>query len=179
MRRLFIYTTALLLALTATWRLLRKRRTPLNSRGAMKRISAANGATVKAIKSGRLPTPRPRWPLVKQALMDAENFWVMNKKDDAVKMSKEAIAKVSAVEAALSAATPNQEAAFAAVKEVGAMHGLPHGLPRPERGQDLFAQAGNYLNSQIPTPRRFSRAPLATSKSFRRSRFLVTGQPQA
>ncbi len=51
--------------------------------------------------------------------MDAENFWVMNKKDDAVKMSKEAIAKVTALETVLSAATVDQQAAFAAAKEVG------------------------------------------------------------
>ena len=86
----------------------------------MKRISAANAATVKAIKSGSFADANASVAQVKQALMDAENFWVMNKKDDAVKMSKEAIAKVTAVEAAVSAATPNQEAAFAAVKEVGA-----------------------------------------------------------
>ena len=74
----------------------------------MKRISAANGATVKAIKSGEFADAKTSVAAVKQALMDAENFWVVNKKDDAVKMSKEAIAKVSAVEAAISAQTPDQ-----------------------------------------------------------------------
>ena len=40
--------------------------------------------------------------------MDAENFWVMHKKDDAIAFSKDAIAKVTAVEAAVSAPTPDQ-----------------------------------------------------------------------
>ena len=57
---------------------------------------------------------------VKQALTDAENFWVVNKKDDAVKMSKDAIARVTAVEGAPSAAAPDQQAVMAAFKQVGA-----------------------------------------------------------
>ena len=120
MRRLFTYATALLLALTGTVAVAQKATNPAELEGAMKRISAANGATVKAIKSGAFADAKTSVAQVKQALMDAENFWVMNKKDDAVKLSKDAIAKVSAVEAAVSAATPDQEAAFAAFKEVGA-----------------------------------------------------------
>jgi len=120
MRRLFTCTTALLFALTGSIALAQKATNPAELEGAMKRISAANAATVKAIKSGAYDDAQKSVADVKQALMDAENFWVVNKKDDAVKMSKEAIAKVTAVEQAVSAATPNQEAAFAAVKEVGA-----------------------------------------------------------
>jgi len=120
MRRLFTCTTALLFALTGSIALAQKATNPAELEGAMKRISAANAATVKAIKSGAYDDAKKSVADVKQALMDAENFWVVNKKDDAVKMSKEAIAKVTAVEQAVSAATPNQEAAFAAVKEVGA-----------------------------------------------------------
>ena len=119
MRRLFTCTTALLLALTGSIAIAQKATSPAELEGAMKRISAANAATVKAIKSGAFDDAKKSVADVKQALMDAENFWVMNKKDDAVKMSKEAIAKVTAVEQAVSAATPNQEAVFAAVKEVG------------------------------------------------------------
>ncbi len=120
MRRLFIYTTALLLALTGTVAVAQKATNPAELEAAMKRISAANAATAKAIKSGSFDDAKKSVADVKQALMDAENFWVVAKKDDAVKMSKDAIAKVSAVEAAVSAATPSQEAALAAAKEVGA-----------------------------------------------------------
>src|SRR5215510_5834337 len=52
MRRLFTYTTALLLALTGTVAVAQKATNPAALESAMKRISAANGATVKAIKSG-------------------------------------------------------------------------------------------------------------------------------
>src|SRR4029453_7971003 len=117
MRRLLSYTTALLLALTGTGAVAQKATDPAELEGAMKRISAANAATVKAIKSGSFADAKTSVAQVKQALMDAENFWATNKKDDAIKMSKEAVAKVTAVEDAVSAATPNPEAAFAAFKE--------------------------------------------------------------
>ena len=120
MRRLFTCSTALLFALTGAVAVAQKATNPAELEGAMKRISAANAATVKAIKSGAFDEAKTSVAQVKQALMDAENFWAMNKKDDAVKMTKEALAKVTAVEQAVSAAPPNQEAVFAALKEVGA-----------------------------------------------------------
>ena len=119
MRRLFTCTTALLLALSGTVAIAQKATNPAELEAAMKRISAANAATGKAIKSGAFDEAKTSVAQVKQALMDAENFWVMNKKDDAVKMSKDAIAKVTALEEAVSASAPTPEAALAAAKEVG------------------------------------------------------------
>jgi cytochrome c556 len=119
MRRLLTYSTALLVALAGTVAVAQKATNPAELEGAMKRISAANGAVAKAIKSGAFEDAKTQVAAVKQALTDAENFWVVAKKDDAIKMSKDAMAKVSAVEAAVSAATPDAQAALAAFKEVG------------------------------------------------------------
>jgi cytochrome c556 len=119
MRRLLLYSTALLVALAGTVAVAQKATTPAELEGAMKRISAANGAVAKAIKSGAFADAKTQVAAVKQALMDAENFWVVAKKDDAIKMSKDAMAKVTAVETAVSAATPDPQAALAAFKEVG------------------------------------------------------------
>jgi cytochrome c556 len=120
MRRLLTYSTALLVALAGTVAVAQKATTPAELEGAMKRISAANGAVAKAIKSGAFADATTQVAAVKQALTDAENFWVVAKKDDAIKMSKDAMAKVTAVETAVSAATPDPQAALAAFKEVGA-----------------------------------------------------------
>ena len=57
--------------------------------------------------------------IVKQSLADTESFWAANKKDDAVKMVKDWIAKVTAVEEAVSGPTPDQQAVLAAFKQVG------------------------------------------------------------
>jgi cytochrome c556 len=49
-----------------------------------------------------------------------ESFWTANKKDDAVTMLKDSIAKVTAVEQALNAPMPDQQAVLGAFKQVGA-----------------------------------------------------------
>jgi cytochrome c556 len=55
--------------------------------------------------------------IVKQSLADTESFWAAN--NDAVKMMKDSIAKVTAVEEAVSGRTPDQQAVLAAFKQVG------------------------------------------------------------
>ena len=82
----------------------------------MKQVGAAQGATGKAIQSAAYADAKKNVATVKQALMDAENFWVVNKKDDAVKMNKDALARLTAVEQALSAAAPDQQAVMASFK---------------------------------------------------------------
>ena len=62
--------------------------------------------------------------------MDAENFWVTNKKDDAIALSKDAVAKITALEQAVSAAAPDQMAALAALKTAGGTCGACHKMYR-------------------------------------------------
>jgi Cytochrome C' len=58
--------------------------------------------------------------IVKQTLVDSEGFWAANKKSDAVAMLKDSVARVTAVEEALNAPMPDQQAVLAAFKQVGA-----------------------------------------------------------
>jgi cytochrome c556 len=92
---------------------------PAELEAAMKRISASQAATAKAIKSGAFADARTSAGATKAALMDAENFWAMNKKADAVKLSQDALARVTALETALSAADVTAESALAAFKQIG------------------------------------------------------------
>jgi cytochrome c556 len=88
---------------------------------AMKRLGQANQAVGKAVKSGDFAGARTSYGNVKQALTDAQAFWAMHKKADAVKMTQDAIAAITGVEAMLSAAAPDQVAIQAAMKQqVGA-----------------------------------------------------------
>jgi cytochrome c556 len=57
----------------------------------------------------------------------------MNKKDDAIAFSKDAVSKVTAVEQALSAPMPDQQAVLAAQKMVGGTCGACH---KTYRAQD-------------------------------------------
>ena len=120
MRRLFTCTTALMLALTGTVLVAQKVATPEDLDKTMKKIAPAQTAAAKAIQSMAWSDAKAQITIVKQALSDTEPFWVAHKKDDAVKMLKDSIAKVAAVEEAVSALMPDQQAALAAFKQVGA-----------------------------------------------------------
>jgi cytochrome c556 len=86
----------------------------------MKKIAPAQGAANKAIQSMSWADAKAQVAIVKQALTDTESFWTANKKDDAVAMLKDSVAKVTAVEQALNAPMPDQQAVLAAYKQVGA-----------------------------------------------------------
>jgi cytochrome c556 len=119
MRRLLTYMTVALIALAGTAALAQKVTNPEELDKTMKRIAPAQGAAGKAIQSMSWADAKTQVAVVKQALMDSENFWTINKKDDAVAMVKDSIAKVTAVEQALSAPTPDQQTILAAFKQVG------------------------------------------------------------
>lgn len=119
MRRLVTYTlavTALATAVVAA----QKVTTTDELDKTMKKIAPAQGAANKAIQSMSWADAKAQVAIVKQALTDTESFWTANKKDDAVAMLKDSVAKVTAVEQALNAPMPDQQAVLAAYKQVGA-----------------------------------------------------------
>jgi len=118
MRRLLTYATVLFVAMAGTVTVAQKVMNPDQLDATMKRISAANGAAQKAVKSEAFADARTQVGIVKQALMDAKNFWEMNKKDDAIQISDDAITGITAVEEALSAGSPTVENVMAAYKQV-------------------------------------------------------------
>lgn len=144
MRRLLIPTTLVLVALISTVALAERVTTPEELDKTMKRIAPAQGATGKAIQSMAWADAKAQVAIVKQALMDTESFWTANKKDDAVAMLKDSVAKVTAVEQALSAASPDQQAALAAFKQVGATCAACHKQYREQdENQQYRLKAGS------------------------------------
>ena len=85
----------------------------------MKNVRRANQAVGKAVGSGAFADAAKQLAIVKQGVDDSREFWVLNKKDDAIKFNKDVIAKIEAAEKLLSAPTPDPAAATAAVKEIG------------------------------------------------------------
>ena len=137
MRRLLTTVTAMIVALAGTVAVAQKVTTPAELDAAMKKIGPAQGATAKAIQAGDFAAAKASIAIVKAALMDAENFWVVNKKDDAIAFSKDAVAKITALETAVSAAAPDQQAALAAMKTAGGACGACH---KTYREQDANMQ---------------------------------------
>ena len=126
MRRILTIATAAMIAVAGTVLVAQKVTSPAELDAAMKKIGPAQGAAGKAIQSSDFAAAKAQVAIVKQTLTDAENFWVTNKKDDAIAFSKDSIAKVTAVEQALSAPAPDQQAVLAAFKAVGGTCGACH-----------------------------------------------------
>ncbi len=137
MIRRFLSYTLVVIAVASAVVAAQKVTNPEELDKAMKRIAPAQGAAGKAIQSMAWADAKAQVAVVKQALMDTESFWTANKKDDAVAMLKDSIAKVSAVEQALNAASPDQQAVLAAFKQVGATCAACH---KQYREQDANQQ---------------------------------------
>lgn len=137
MRPMLTVVTVVFVALAGSVAMAQKVTNPTELDAAMKKIAPAMGAANKAIKSGDFAGAKAQVAIVKQALVDAENFWVLHKKDDGIAMSKDSVAKVTALEQALSAAAPDTEAVMAAVKVAGGTCGACH---KTYREQDANMQ---------------------------------------
>jgi cytochrome c556 len=86
----------------------------------MKAVQEANRPVAKAIVSGAYADAKKGLATVKENVIVSRSFWIEHKKDDAVKLNEEAVAKIEALEKLLSAEPVDQAAAQAAMKEVGA-----------------------------------------------------------
>ena len=140
MRRVVMSLVALAVAFGGVALVAQKVTSPAELDAAMKKIGPAQGATGKAIQAMAYADARASVATVKATLMDAENFWVLNKKDDAIAFSKDAIAKITALEQALSAPAPDQQAVLAALKMAGGTCGACHKTYREQNPADMTYQ---------------------------------------
>jgi len=90
-----------------------------------------------AASGGAVADVKKELAVLKAALNDTQSFWVLHKKDDAVKMNKESLAKIEAFEAMLTGEKVEPTAA-ATMKEVGGTCSACH---KQYREQDA---EGNY-----------------------------------
>ena len=86
----------------------------------MKKVGPASQGMGKAAASGAWADVRTHVATMKQGLMDAENFWVINKRDDAVKFTKETLAKIDAAQKLIATDPVDAATAVVAIKEIGA-----------------------------------------------------------
>ena len=110
---------ALLVSFTGAVVMAQKATTPEELDKAMKKAQPAMGAANKAVNSTQYSEAAKQLAIIKQVMLDTQEFWVQHKKDDAIKANKETIAKIEAAEALLTGATPDPAKAAAAVKEIG------------------------------------------------------------
>ncbi len=92
----------------------------------------------KAIQSSNAADAKAQLAIVRQAVQDSQSFWITHKKDDAVKLNKESLAKIDALEKVLSAGTLDAAAATAAYKEAGGSCRACHSQYRAEDANNEY-----------------------------------------
>ena len=83
----------------------------------MKANAQANGALGKAVGSGAFADGRTQITALRQNYRTLETFWTEKKNDTALKIVKEGLTRLDALDKMLQAPAPDQPAAQAAVKE--------------------------------------------------------------
>jgi cytochrome c556 len=73
----------------------------------------------KAIQSNNAGDAKAQLAIVRQAVLDSQSFWIEHKKQDAVKLNKDALAKLDELEKTLSAQPFDVATATAKFKETG------------------------------------------------------------
>ena len=100
---------------------------------AMKKVGTTQQAINKAIQAMAYADAKKQLEIMKTTLTDAENFWTLQKKDDAVKFSQETLVKMTALEKMVAEKAPDAAKVSAAYKEAVASCA---GCHRVYRGTD-------------------------------------------
>ena len=122
MRIMTVCTTAALAALAvtvATAQAPTKIATMQDHVALMKVNAQANGALNKAIGSGAFADARTQVATLRQTFRTLETFWAEKKREDGLKIVKDGLSRLDALDKILAAPMPDQMAAQAAAKEFG------------------------------------------------------------
>jgi cytochrome c556 len=118
MRRVLVYAGTAFVALATVVTAQQKVTTADDLDKVMKKASAFRQVD-KAVQSNNAADAKAQLAIVKAAVLESQSFWITHKKDDAVKMNKESLARLEALEKVLSAPALDIAAATASFKEAG------------------------------------------------------------
>jgi cytochrome c556 len=120
LRRFRLYVTTGLVVLAGSILVAQKVTTPEELDKAMKKVQPAMQAAQKALKSEAYADVKPQLATIRQVMIDSREFWVLHKKDDALKANQDVVTKLDAVDQLLSATPVDPAAVVAGMKEMGA-----------------------------------------------------------
>ena len=104
----------------------------------MRRIGPAQQAASKAIQAMVYVDARKQLEIIETGLTDAQNFWIVKKREDATKFTRETLAKIENLEKLLDAKAPDQAAITAAYREVGVACAACHRVYRTTDDNNKF-----------------------------------------
>jgi cytochrome c556 len=119
MRRFLGFTAALSVALGSAPLVAQSKVTTAEELDKIMKKASAFRQVDKAIQSNNAADARKQLEIVENAVKESQSFWITHKKDDAVKMNKESLAKLDDLEKVLSADSLDVAAATAAFKQAG------------------------------------------------------------
>jgi cytochrome c556 len=119
MRRFVVYAVAVCVALGSAVLVAQQKVTTAEELDKVMKKASAFRQVDKAVQSNNAADAKAQLAIVKAAVLESQSFWISHKKDDAVKMNKESLTKLDALEKVLSAGSLDVAAATAAFKEAG------------------------------------------------------------
>jgi cytochrome c556 len=131
------YAAAVCLALASVAVAQQKVSTPEELDKIMKKASAFRQVD-KAIQSNNAADAKAQLAIVRQAVQESQSFWITHKKDDAVKLNKESLAKIEALDKVLSSSSFDVATATAAFKEAGGSCRACHTQYRAEDANNAY-----------------------------------------
>lgn len=112
-----VYLAAVLVAGAGTLAVAQKVTTPEELDKAMKRVQPAMMAANKALQAKNFAEASSQLGIVKQVMEDSREFWVLHKRQDALKANTETVAKIEETQKLIQAS--DQPAAQTSLKELG------------------------------------------------------------
>jgi cytochrome c556 len=119
MRRVVVYAAALCVALGSVVLVAQTTVTTAEELDKIMKKASAFRQVDKAVQSNNAADAKAQLAIVKAAVLESQSFWVTHKKDDALKMNKESLEKLDALEKVLSTGSLDIAAATAAFKQAG------------------------------------------------------------
>ena len=119
MRRFLVYTAALCMAVSGAVLVAQSKVTTAEQLDKIMKKAGDFRQVDKAIQSNNAADAKAQLAGVRAAVLESQSFWVTHKKDDALQMNKDSLAKLDALDKVLSASTFDSSAATAAFKEAG------------------------------------------------------------
>lgn len=138
MRQCVVCTAALCVALGGAALAGRQKVATAEELDAVMKKAGAFRQVDKAVQSKNPADARAQLAIVKAAVQQSQSFWIAHKKDDALKMNKESLAKLDALEKVLSAETFDAATATAAFKEAGGACRSCHQVYRAEDADNAY-----------------------------------------
>src|ERR1051325_5063996 len=138
MRRFITYVSALALAATVAVRAADKVQTVEELNKSMKKIGPAQQAVNKAIQAMAYADAKKQLEAIELELKDAQNFWVVKKREDATKFTQETLTKIDGLKKLLDAKTPDAMAITTSYREVGTACATCHRVYRTTDDNNNF-----------------------------------------